>query len=54
MWSGEIPVSNSNAYGIIGGNNGGMDYVQDEGALIYKSDRDLAPPFPGNAANLLI
>jgi 7,8-dihydropterin-6-yl-methyl-4-(beta-D-ribofuranosyl)aminobenzene 5'-phosphate synthase len=41
MWSGEIPVARPHAYGVIGGKNTTVDYVKDEGVLIYKSDRGL-------------
>ncbi|RJL52980.1 MBL fold metallo-hydrolase [Pectobacterium carotovorum] len=41
MWSGEIPVTKPEAYGVIGGENAGVDFVKDEGVLIYKSDRGL-------------
>lgn len=41
MWSGEIPVARPHAYGVIGGKNSTVDYVKDEGVLIYKSDRGL-------------
>ncbi|KAB0592743.1 MULTISPECIES: MBL fold metallo-hydrolase [Edwardsiella] len=41
MWSGEIPVAKPQAYGITGGRNVRVDYVKDEGVLIYKSDRGL-------------
>ncbi|WP_269935214.1 MBL fold metallo-hydrolase [Serratia liquefaciens] len=41
MWSGEIAVPAPRAYGVIAGENAGVDYVIDEGVLIYKSDRGL-------------
>lgn len=41
MWSGEIVVDKPQAYGIIGGKTAAVDYVIDEGVLIYKSDRGL-------------
>ncbi|HCT7987478.1 MBL fold metallo-hydrolase [Serratia liquefaciens] len=41
MWSGEIAVPAPRAYGVIVGENAGVDYVLDEGVLIYKSDRGL-------------
>lgn len=41
MWSGEIAVPAPRAYGVIVGENAGVDYVIDEGVLIYKSDRGL-------------
>lgn len=41
MWSGEIAVAKPQAYGVISGKNAAVDYVIDEGVLIYKSDRGL-------------
>ncbi|CNH78118.1 metallo-beta-lactamase superfamily protein [Yersinia massiliensis] len=41
MWSGEITVGKPQAYGVIGGKTVDLDYVIDEGVLIYKSDRGL-------------
>lgn len=41
LWSGEIPVTEPRAYGIISGKTTATDYVIDEGVLIYKSDRGL-------------
>jgi 7,8-dihydropterin-6-yl-methyl-4-(beta-D-ribofuranosyl)aminobenzene 5'-phosphate synthase len=41
MWSGEIPVEKQRAYGVMGDNSASVDYVKDEGVLIYKSDRGL-------------
>ncbi|TPG58353.1 MBL fold metallo-hydrolase [Ewingella americana] len=41
MWSGEIPMTKPQAYGVIRDKNTRVDYVQDEGVLIYKSDRGL-------------
>ncbi|WP_413713879.1 MBL fold metallo-hydrolase [Serratia marcescens] len=41
MWSGEIAVPAPRAYGVITGENAAVDYVIDEGVLIYKSDRGL-------------
>lgn len=41
MWSGEIAVPAPRAYGVIAGENAAVDYVIDEGVLIYKSDRGL-------------
>lgn len=41
IWSGEIPVAHPSAYGVIGEKNATVDYVKDEGVLIYKSDRGL-------------
>lgn len=41
IWSGEIPMTQQKAYGVITGNNAGVDYVSDEGVLIYKSDKGL-------------
>lgn len=41
MWSGEIPVAKPVEYGVIAGENAGVDYVKDEGVLIYKSDLGL-------------
>lgn len=41
MWSGEIAVAEPKAYGVIGGKTEAVDYVIDEGVLIYKSDRGL-------------
>ena len=38
MWSGEIAVPAPRAYGVIAGENAAVDYVIDEGVLIYKSD----------------
>lgn len=41
LWSGEITMTQPQAYGVINGKNAGPDYVIDEGVLIYKSDRGL-------------
>ncbi|MGK0738417.1 MBL fold metallo-hydrolase [Yokenella regensburgei] len=41
MWSGEIHVDNPRAYGALGGAAEEIDYVIDEGVIIYKSDRGL-------------
>lgn len=41
LWSGEIAVTSPQGYGVIDGTNEGIDYVLDEGVLIYKSDRGL-------------
>lgn len=41
LWSGEIKVDEPRAYGIISGDNAAVDYVIDEGVLIYKSDHGL-------------
>ncbi|MGB7799609.1 MBL fold metallo-hydrolase [Buttiauxella sp.] len=41
LWSGEIKVDEPRAYGIINGNDSAVDYVIDEGVLIYKSDQGL-------------
>ncbi|TQI80622.1 7,8-dihydropterin-6-yl-methyl-4-(beta-D-ribofuranosyl)aminobenzene 5'-phosphate synthase [Serratia fonticola] len=41
IWSGEIEVAAPKAYGIITGSTPSPDYVDDEGVLIYKSDRGL-------------
>lgn len=41
MWSGEIAVAKPKAYGVIEGKTEAVDYVIDEGVLIYKSDRGL-------------
>lgn len=41
IWSGEITVPAPKAYGVITGDRDATDYVTDEGALIYKSDRGL-------------
>ncbi|TGC64040.1 MBL fold metallo-hydrolase [Salmonella enterica subsp. enterica serovar Wilhelmsburg] len=41
MWSGEISVSEERAYGVVGNKKGGVDYILDEGVLIYKSDNGL-------------
>lgn len=41
LWSGEIKVDEPRAYGILSGNNTAVDYVIDEGVLIYKSDHGL-------------
>jgi len=39
IWSGEIPVARPRSYGVISGKDAGVDYVKDEGLLIYTSDR---------------
>lgn len=41
IWSGEIPVARPRSYGVISGKDAGVDYVKDEGVLIYKSDHGL-------------
>jgi 7,8-dihydropterin-6-yl-methyl-4-(beta-D-ribofuranosyl)aminobenzene 5'-phosphate synthase len=41
IWSGEIEVPRPQAYGVIGGEKKALDYIIDEGVLIYKSDRGL-------------
>lgn len=41
IWSGEIAVAEPKAYGVISGKTEAVDYVSDEGVLIYKSDRGL-------------
>ncbi|UNK59325.1 MBL fold metallo-hydrolase [Buttiauxella ferragutiae] len=41
LWSGEIPVDEPRAYGMISGNPAAADYVIDEGVLIYKSEHGL-------------
>lgn len=41
IWSGEISVTQPQAYGVLSGKTESVDYVIDEGVLIYKSDRGL-------------
>jgi Metal-dependent hydrolases of the beta-lactamase superfamily II len=41
IWSGEIAVDRPRAYGVISGKTPELDYITDEGVLIYKSDRGL-------------
>lgn len=41
IWSGEIAVAKPQPYGVISGKAAALDYVIDEGVLIYKSDRGL-------------
>jgi len=41
VWSGVIPVDKPRAYGVLQGSESDIDYVEDEGVLIYKSDRGL-------------
>jgi 7,8-dihydropterin-6-yl-methyl-4-(beta-D-ribofuranosyl)aminobenzene 5'-phosphate synthase len=41
LWSGEINVTQPKAYGMIRGDSTAVDYVIDEGVLIYKSDSGL-------------
>jgi len=41
LWSGEIPMDKPQPYGVITGKNAGVDYVADEGVLIYLSDNGL-------------
>lgn len=41
MWSGKIAMAEPKAYGVISGQHTTLDYVTDEGVLIYKSDRGL-------------
>ncbi|HHT0330683.1 TPA: MBL fold metallo-hydrolase [Raoultella planticola] len=40
-WTGEIPVEKPVAYGITDVRTGALDYVPDEGALIWRSSRGL-------------
>lgn len=41
IWTGEIPVEKPDAYGITDVSTGALDYVPDEGALIWRSSRGL-------------
>ncbi|MCQ6499728.1 MBL fold metallo-hydrolase [Raoultella planticola] len=40
-WTGEIPVEKPVAYGVTDVRTGALDYVPDEGALIWRSSRGL-------------